>query len=80
MFGFEPLCLSTQTAISLRLKLKQELNAPLAAQVGLRAPAFEHSNRDFFEAQSSWGIRVPRTICTLVLLRILVVLEDVFTE
>jgi hypothetical protein len=56
MLGFEPLCLSTQTVISLSLKLKRELNASLTAHVGLGAglgaPAFEYSNRDFFEPQN----------------------------
>jgi hypothetical protein len=48
---FEPLCLSTQSVIFLRLKLKRGLNALLPAHVGLGAPAFEYSIRDFFEAQ-----------------------------
>jgi hypothetical protein len=51
MLGFEPLCLSTQTVISLRLKLKRGLNALLPIRVGLGAPAFEYSMRDFFEPQ-----------------------------
>jgi hypothetical protein len=38
--------------ISLRLKLKRELNALLPTRVGLGAPAFEYSIRDFFEAQN----------------------------
>ena len=49
MLRFEPLCLSTQCVIFLRLKLKRELNASLPAHVGLGALAFEYSNRDFFE-------------------------------
>jgi hypothetical protein len=49
MLEFESLCLSTQCVISLRLKLKLELNALLPAHVGLGAPAFEYSIRDFFE-------------------------------
>ena len=40
--------------ISLRLKLKQGLNALLPARVGLEAPAFEYSIRDFFEVQWGW--------------------------
>jgi hypothetical protein len=52
MLGSEPLCLSTQTVISLRLKLKRELNALLPARVGLRAPAFEYSNRNFLRLKS----------------------------
>jgi hypothetical protein len=31
------------------------LNALLPAHVGLRAPAFEYSNRDFFEPQKARG-------------------------
>jgi hypothetical protein len=54
MLACEPLCLSTQTVISLSLKLKRELNALLPAHVGLGAPAFEYSNRDFFEVQLGW--------------------------
>jgi hypothetical protein len=46
MLACEPLCLSTQTVIFLRLKLKRGLNAPLPAHVGSGAPAFEHLNRD----------------------------------
>jgi hypothetical protein len=38
--------------ISLSLKLKQGLNALLPARVGLGTPAFEYSNRDFFEPQN----------------------------
>ena len=55
MLACEPLCLSTQSVISLRLKLKRELNPLLPARVGLGAPAFQYSNRDFFEAQL-WGL------------------------
>ena len=44
--------MSTQTVISLSLKLKWELNALLPAHVGLGAPALEYSNRDFFEPQN----------------------------
>jgi hypothetical protein len=46
--------------ISLRLKLKWELNALLPARAGLGAPAFEYSIRDFFEAQNIgvWGLVV----------------------
>ena len=51
MLDLEPLLLSTQTVISLSLKLKRGLNALLPAHVGLRALAFEYSNRDFFEPQ-----------------------------
>jgi len=53
MLKIEPLCLSTQTVISLRLKLKRELNALLPARVGLGTPAFEYSIRDFFEPQKA---------------------------
>jgi hypothetical protein len=52
MLEFEPLCLSTQTVISLSLKLKRELNALLPIRVGLGTLAFEYSNRDFFEAHN----------------------------
>ena len=51
MLACEPLCLSTQTVIFLSLKLKRGLNASLPAHVDLGAPAFEYSNRDFFEPQ-----------------------------
>ena len=47
MFDFEPLCLSTQSVIFLRLKLKRGLNALLPASVGLRASVLEYSNRNF---------------------------------
>jgi hypothetical protein len=46
------LCLSTQTVISLRLKLKRGLNALLPAHFGLGPLAFEYSIRDFFEPQN----------------------------
>jgi hypothetical protein len=52
MLRFEPLCLSTQSVISLRLKLKRGLNPWLLAHVGLEAPAFECSIRDFTEWNS----------------------------
>jgi hypothetical protein len=52
MLRSEPLCLSTQSVISLSLKLKRGLNALLPASVGLRAPVLEHSIRDFFEPQN----------------------------
>ena len=57
MLKFEPLCLSTQSVISLSLKLKRGLNASLPAHVGLRALAFEYSNRDFFETQKNAGAK-----------------------
>jgi hypothetical protein len=53
MLKSEPLCLSTQCVIFLRLKLKWELNALLPAPVGLGHLAFEYSNRDFFEPQNN---------------------------
>jgi hypothetical protein len=55
MLVCESLCLSTQSVISLRLKLKWGLNALLPAHVGLGASAFECSIRDFFEAQKLRG-------------------------
>jgi hypothetical protein len=55
MLGFGSLCLSTQSVISLSLKLKQGLNALLPARVGLGALAFEYSMRDFFEPQKVDG-------------------------
>jgi hypothetical protein len=55
MLACEPLCLSTQTVISLSLKLKRGLNVLLPTHVGLGAPALECSIRDFFEAQKLMG-------------------------
>jgi hypothetical protein len=52
MLKFEPLCLSTQSVISLSLKLKLGLNALLPTRVSLRALVFEYSIRDFFEPQN----------------------------
>jgi hypothetical protein len=52
MLGFEPLCLSTQTVILLRLKLKRGLNALLPAPVGLGHLAFEYSIRDFLSLKT----------------------------
>jgi len=57
MLKFEPLCLSTQTVISLRLKLKRGLNALLPAHVGLETLASEYSIRDFFEPQKHAGAK-----------------------
>jgi hypothetical protein len=52
MLEFEPLCLSTQTVISLRLKLKRGLNALLPERVNSGVLVFEYSIRDFFEPQN----------------------------
>jgi hypothetical protein len=56
MLGWEPLCLSTQSVISLRLKLKWGLNALLPVHVGLGTPALEYSIRGFFEPQEFDGL------------------------
>jgi hypothetical protein len=52
MLKSEPPCLSTQTVISLSLKLKLELNASLPAHVNSGVLVFEYSNRVFLEAQN----------------------------
>jgi hypothetical protein len=57
MLGFlmlksESLCLSTQCVISLRLKLKWELNALLPEHVGFGTLAFKYSSRNFLEARN----------------------------
>jgi len=58
MLESESLCLSTQSVISLRLKLKWELNALLPAHVNSGVLVFEYSIRVFFEAQTveQWAL------------------------
>ena len=52
MLKCEALLLSTQSVISLSLKLKRKLNLLLPARYGLRDLAFEYPIRDFLRLNS----------------------------